>query len=371
MANFFVTTSGSDANGGTNDTSDAWATPGHAAGQIGVGDDVYIQGPGTYNLTNTTPNTAGGPVVLSGIAGRCSMNGYETTPGDNCPTGQRPVISANGNAPSIMFELNGNNSQIQAIRSLVADCPANEGVTTLFSGTGNGSYLTTFVFNVLARGNTGSRGFYRLRCIGSGAENQVAAHGFLDCDCIRCYAYNCGNSGFQSVRDHRYEFCLAQSCNVGLNYLGTSFNTFVSNSIFLDNVSHGLNFANGGCQAINTVSISNGGAGFNIEIADSCSLCGCASYNNTSGRTVNAPSFDDDPILLTVDPFTDSANQDFTLNDDAGGGVLLKSAAIQTPSPIYPSPATQSYLDINAYQPQATSGGSIAGVAVMPRLRRK
>lgn len=93
MTDYYVTTSGSDSNNGLSEAN-AFATPGYACGQATVsGDIIYIKA-GTYNLTSTTANISGG--YLAPSAG-VNLIGYEVTIGDDCPTGNRPLINNNGN----------------------------------------------------------------------------------------------------------------------------------------------------------------------------------------------------------------------------------------------------------------------------------
>jgi hypothetical protein len=49
---------------------------------------------------------------------------------------------------------------------------------------------------------------------------------------------------------------------------------------------------------------------------------GNAYYNNTVGYP---PSMGSASINLTADPFTDAASGDFSLNNDAGGGAVLRA----------------------------------------------
>lgn len=44
------------------------------------------------------------------------------------------------------------------------------------------------------------------------------------------------------------------------------------------------------------------------------------------------PPDDSDPITLTADPFTDAANEDFSLNNDAGGGAVLRAVTTSVDS---------------------------------------
>lgn len=51
-----------------------------------------------------------------------------------------------------------------------------------------------------------------------------------------------------------------------------------------------------------------------------------AFYNNTSG-TITGKDAGANDITLTADPFTDAANDDYSLNNTAGGGALLRDGA--------------------------------------------
>ena len=59
-----------------------------------------------------------------------------------------------------------------------------------------------------------------------------------------------------------------------------------------------------------------------------------------------------DPIALSANPFTDTANGDFTLNSEAGGGALLKGKGIPTTLPII---GGTNNLDVGVFQ---SAGGS-------------
>ena len=59
-----------------------------------------------------------------------------------------------------------------------------------------------------------------------------------------------------------------------------------------------------------------------IETYTSTRFFGNAYYNNTANYP---PSMESDAITLTADPFTDAAAGDFSLNNTAGGGTVLRA----------------------------------------------
>ena len=82
---------------------------------------------------------------------------------------------------------------------------------------------------------------------------------------------------------------------------------------------------------VNCLSVNNGGYGFNLDNTHLHAEQGyqdfnCA-YNNTSG-SYNGYAAGPNDITITADPFTDAANDDYTLNDAAAGGALLRDAAL-------------------------------------------
>jgi hypothetical protein len=116
---------------------------------------------------------------------------------------------------------------------------------------------------------------------------------------------------------------------------------------------------------LNNCVIGNTPAGFGFlgdaDVRNGLCLDTCAFYSNASGDTslVNA-SFVRDPITLTADPFTNSAAYDFTPNDTAGGGALLKNAGTRAflGLPTAFTTLVTTYPNVGAVQhEEAASGG--------------
>ncbi len=129
--------------------------------------------------------------------------------------------------------------------------------------------------------------------------------------------------------------------------------TVVKNNIFVSNVGYGINATTAGTPAM-----------FNLD--------GNAYYNNTAGATNNInDTGSTNPVngagqytysldqILSGDPFTNSAGEDFTLNNTVGAGAQLRGAGVPTG---YLGATGTNYLDMGAFQHQATaSGGGTAG----------
>jgi hypothetical protein len=112
-------------------------------------------------------------------------------------------------------------------------------------------------------------------------------------------------------------------------------------SIFVNNSSHGLYITGNSNLIANNMFISNGGYGLAFVLYSQGSVGGVASnyfYNNTSGKTNNSAvgwdkleSYSDTD--LTSDPFVDSANQDYNLQDDT---LINKTHLLGSNTTIYP-----------------------------------
>ncbi len=109
-----------------------------------------------------------------------------------------------------------------------------------------------------------------------------------------------------------------------------------------------------------------GGSGYGFKgnsTAHSNSLINCASDGAGTGATDGTFGLVIGQILYTGTAFTAAASDDFSLNNTAGAGALLRAAG-------YPSSftglSTSSYPDIGAAQSKAASGG---GGGYRPRPR--
>ena len=72
-------------------------------------------------------------------------------------------------------------------------------------------------------------------------------------------------------------------------------------------------------NVIENIFVNNAGQ---VGTWSSSRMFGNAYYNSGT-----IPTQDTDPITLTADPFTDAANEDFSLNSDAGGGAVLRASS--------------------------------------------
>lgn len=348
MATYYVTTTGSDSNNGLTEAT-AFATPGYAAGQATTaGDKIYIK-EGAYNLTTATQNVSGGTLY---VASQVQVEGYKTTIGDRAA---RPVISGNGVTVSgsvISFNTPHYNRLGAYAISIEID-----GQNTVSQGFNNSANYIALVFDCVARNC--EHGF-----VGGGSSGIT----------YNCEAHDCTISGFLSGS---LVYCWADSCQIG-------FSTGVRNMdscIASNSTSHGVSVGNTylftwkKCVAINNggdgfhnnydigyasemISVGNAGYGYRMGGGNgTTAMFDCADYNNTSGRTSNSnTSRDFRPINLTGDPFVDSANNDYRLNDIAGAGAELRQIQLSGLAGV------NSVFDVGAIDAVVTPSGGGATV---------
>ncbi len=152
------------------------------------------------------------------------------------------------------------------------------------------------------------------------------------------------------------DFIVSGVNGIGVNVSGLSVS--IKRGIVYGCGSDGVNTAgNSNATIANVHCEGNTGIGFNAASAYTLNrLINCSAYNNTGGNVVAgllaAPMTVQGFITLTSTAFTSTAGHDFSLNNTAGGGAVLRAAGFPG---LYPGGTTTSYSDIGAAQHQATS----------------
>lgn len=349
MATYYVTTSGNDSNAGTSEGA-AFASLGKATGTATTSGDIIYVKSGTYTLTSSTNNVSGGRSTLTqGV----KVEGYQTTPGDQAA---RPVINAGAITGITMISMPASfNARPCALVNIELD--GNSGTSN--KGVVQSSTYVANIFNCIAR-----------NCPGDGFTGVVTAS--ID----RCAAINCGN-GFNTFLNACR--CVAQGCsgkgflsvsaptdcrasgNTGIGFDFASFTGGISvkNCTSHGNGSHGFSYSYDIGILINCIATSNGGWGFAGSAANNgLTLINFATRSNTSGAVQNAVVNVINSITLSADPYTAVGSNDFSLNNTAGGGALVRSLQRSAPGD------SVSYADGGAYQHQ-DSGGASGGVALI------
>ncbi len=320
MTTYFVKTGGNDTTGDGLAWGTAWATPGKAGGSLSADDILYI-GNGTYTLTNSTANTAGGPLALP-TNGACNVVGCAD--GDETDFSSFPTIDAGSQNNVSLFALDGADGHNQIIFNIKFD--GQQGSNNFgINGTNQ-----SFEFAVLCEAVDCPTGFDTLVAISCKSSYASASgKGFHDSICFHCWA-DTHAAGFDGSA-RQFVNCIASNCTAGWDD-SAAYRCAYSHCIAYNSTNSGFACRNtttlSGGVFTDCVAYGNGAFGWDFNTLSGSSLINCAAGNNTSGRTDGNEALDLDAITLTADPFTNAASGDFSPNNTAGGGALLKAAAL-------------------------------------------
>lgn len=339
MTTYYVTTSGSDSNDGLTEGT-AFATPGYAASQATTaGDKVWVKS-GTYTITSTTANVSGG--ALS-ITDKVDFEGYETTIGDRAA---KPLLDGNSLSGSTIVLLPNTaryGTTTQSFENFIVD-----GTSTWTYGVDGGGYIAIKKDLDVRNCVTGIRSAHLINC----KTSNCTSSGMLNTNIV----YNCFSDGdrigiYSPSRS-------AMGCVVkDATYIGYRLGGYEAINCVAYNCVTGFTSASN--QDIfcykNLVAVNNTNLGFSNYYAP---IVQCATYNNGADYSNSTDGRFYDCVSLTADPFNDPANNDFSLNSDAGGGELLKSRGFPH------SLGVTTYWDVNAIQREVTAGGGGGGGTV-------
>lgn len=293
----------------------AFATPGKAAIVATIdGNLIWWKGAVTSTITTSTPGAAGPVSLVSNI--RVKLEGYLTTRGDRAAI---PKLSAGAVTSVNLFTYNGNDTQVCA--SVEADGNSQTGVSGFSSSNSRAVAEDCLASHcnqsgAVGFGLSGGVGGQTIRCK---ASDCTIGNNSATPD--RCSSDACGTGFSTSAVDAHASLCVATDCtSKGFDFTGNGAN--YTGCTAEGNASDGFNLSTTQ-SAFYCAATNNGGYGYNTVAA--AYLKGCASYNNTSGRT-NTACFDVGAITLSGDPWTDAANDDLRPNNTAGAGALLRNA---------------------------------------------
>jgi hypothetical protein len=340
---YYVTTSGNDGNGGTNDTSDAWLTISNCVDTVSDGDRCCVKS-GTYTEAfNATDDDVGTNGTVS------TIEGYLSTCGDAPTDTDRPLIDAESTRTSCGAL--GLGWQIKHFR---CDGSTQSGFTfdagarfeNIYINSANWQALRSETFvgiNVEMTGGGGGT-FGAGKCIGCYAHDN-SADGFGDSiggndlvDCFYCISDTNGADGFRFGR-----------------------HSTIMNSIAYNNTGDGIdNGADGTtnlhCALVNNITQDNGGYGFNRDSTDqNCYFDYNVYYSDTTGTLNNITAGDND--VGNSDPLMNApASGDFTITSS--------SPAENAGFPQSINGATGDYNNnIGVDQSKPSSGGAAATTA--------
>ncbi len=329
---------------GTAGLGGALATPAQGATNFVAG-NVYCLKNGTFS-------------VAAGIsfAGAVTLIGYTTVRGDivtktilQASTTGFTLLSTSVSAPTLYnLELDGN----------------SQGTTTGFAcATGNPSLFNCRIRRFVTGLNPG--GILTSTLVRCEVDNNTTA-GFAAVNTAYvlrwCYIHDNGanfNSTGSSTNVTAYNTVLSK--NAGIGYPGRVSAWY--NCVFYKCVSDAISPAantNALTDLVNCVFWGNGGYAVNNSGAQLSTLhraFNVASGGNISGDFSAINYKPDSFVPLTVDPFVDGDNGNFSLNTTAGGGAACRAAGFPG---VFPGGTTTGYLDIGAVQHQDSGGSSPA-----------
>jgi len=333
--------------GATLNVGGALATPGELGNVLDIDGVAGMKGhveSGNYPLTNSTPNTSGGPCHLPTAAERYHIIGYEVTREDG---GAKPILDANAQTGVTLWKAaSSSSSNPQILENLKADGQDGAG---------------TVGFDLALNNRNNAKDCEALDC----------PTGFTGGTTFNCLSTSCATSGFAGIGDTTATGCTATLCGVGfaltgddvtisrcLAHANTGDGFTISSRVTVDRCTAQGNGGDGFQASANStvflscLSVSNTGYGFNTTA--SSMLWDCATHLNTTSP-VNVTPFINGNTELSGDPFENQGADDFRPNNTAGAGAVLRAGAIGVPG-------QTTNLDIGAVQHEDPAGGGAASI---------
>lgn len=342
----------------------ALASAGKAGAHMTVDGNMLWIASGSYNITSASTNIAGGCLSIGGSGSfHYAIEGYGTVRGD---LGTRPVLTASGAISTFtMMSVNGtSNSTASRVANLEFDCASKTASSGLLhAGTSYNIKVSNATANAIIGGSS-----VAATCIYCEVANCTSANpAITDCACIFCYVHDCQGIGIQINQATQFAFCcivdtLTTSNRNGFQ-LGSGGATCINCVVYnVTGAGYAISAGTSRWQLINCVAISCGTYAYDEGSSASATISAgilifCAAYNSTTADTRLAPeTMNKGFITLLGDPFTNSAGGDFSLNNTAGAGALLRNLAFPS---TFPAALTANYLSVGAAQ--LTSGGGSTG----------
>jgi hypothetical protein len=342
---------------------------------------------GTYTDTNSALTNQAGGVLDINVSGFdndfAALIGYGTTRGDY---GTPPVIIPSTSGKTLI-KVSGGTVRVENVELQQGANNSTIGINT------TGSNITLFKIKTTSIGDSG----WDFLCAGSNTQ------------LINCWSHNSKGVAFELQSNaHQLFGCEADG------FTTTAFDfTNASGSVAVDcNAHDGLSGSSGWITSVNSRAIllvncggmrnGNGGGGFNIKttstvinsrnennnfgtqyvgVANTAGAPGTLGngrtvwyYNAASWKAAHASDFDGNQtfikiagssytqalIVNTADPSNNAAAGDFSLNNTAGGGALLRGTALPG---AYPSGGSTSHPDVGPVQTAGVAPGAACKLA--------
>jgi len=302
----------------------ALLSPGIAHAVAAVSKNTVWIKSGTYSITSTTSNAAGGRVTQATTT--IITRGYETTRGD---FGARPLLQASGISSTTLFtmaatgglfNINVDGAGLTSIKGILGTTRDVIGYCGALNCTNTGFEIASGI----------AYSCYATGC--STATSAINANGV--CTLLGCMAYDNTTTGFRLANGVAAQNCIADSNT------GASSDGFLAAANGVQSIINCTSYGNGrdgfrgestGFAAFNCIAESNAGVGFNeAGSGDWHMLDHCSVFGDTVSGT-----FELNLALVTGTAtfFNNAAGGDFTLNNTAGDGATQRATALPTVLP--------------------------------------
>lgn len=348
----------------------ALLTIGQAITNTVAGNDIWVQGPGTFSITS-------GLVIPAGVDNTDGTHliGYNATRGDNPRTTGRPTILVNNAAIAAVTQSNSYtycgffilDGGVGASKGTIGvnqtaefttteGCSATGFTTSGFSLTDGRLTAINCEAYAMVAGATGGFVWSSIARLLWCYSHDNPCHGFAATAAAAASAHGCisdSNTGASSdgfnvgggIGGTALTNCIAyNNGRSGFIYNSYCLNPVLQNCIAYANTAYGVRSESGGAT-------QGKGATMNFNAFGA---------NGTAARSNVIAGAND--VTLTADPFTNAAGGDFTLNTTAGGGAALRAAGFPG---VMTGMTPAGYADIGTYQHQdPTSTGGFNRVRV-------
>lgn len=335
--------------GGIGVLGGALASPGIAASVAIAGNVIFVKYNATPYAFSASSNVANGRMTTSG-----HVVGYDTTRTILNTDANRPILKPSANNVALITT---NDDHVKLFSLDIENPDTKTGCTGITGGAWNYQSVwrckvkdiaSAILVNQLAWVDWCEVG----NASAAGISTSSSATFVTNCTVYGGFGIVTSNTGSGVIRCNCYTIT------------GTGI-TVGTNCLCLENSVSGCSGAAGHCYSFNQSLLINciaeGAAHYGFTSAaalnDTTRLVNCSGHNNTDGDVNSAKvtaAMKLGFIACSATPFTDAASGDLSLNDDAGGGALLRGLGFPA---AFPGGLTLNYLDIGAAQTQSSAGG--------------
>jgi len=345
-----------ESTGGVGELGGALASPGQASVLHVGGNKIWVlYNAAVYAVAYNTERD-GGVVVIKdppGGSNPTGIEGYTTVRGDR--TASKPVLQlAAGVSTATIVTLPNASSWCC---NIMLD---GNSQTASRAGYAPGIYGPLWLLcDALNCTNGGFRNGLAIQCTSTGHTSSDYG-GFDSLVAMFCEAFDGAGLGFRTCK---CVGCISHGNSTGFTDYGSVNNTHES-CIAHGNAAEGWDLRSSyGGACINCISEGNGTFGWRGDAVTNFRLINCAGWNNTSGNGNGNFILPLGFIAGVIGSFfTNAAAGDFSLNNTAGCGALLRATGFPA---LFPRGLTANYRDIGAAQHADPAGGSGGGMPVL------